>query len=121
MNKTRGIYELGLNGKTYKFQLNINALCEAESELNMTMTEFGDKMSMTVLRTVFWAGLHEFDESVDKKLAGEIISETGWLESVEIFTKSLTEALGTGEGKKGRSKKLDKEKNLEGQATLPKN
>lgn len=90
MNKERGILYITTESKKYPFKLSTNALCTIEQMSGRTVMDLTKSMGFTELRLCFWAGIHEYDESVDVKEVGEIIDEVGWDKANDLLLESLS-------------------------------
>lgn len=73
--------------KTYTLRFSANAICELEESVDKSivalLTEMAswvdapEKMRMSVVRLMFWAGLRDRHPDVDLKAAGELILAAG--------------------------------------------
>lgn len=86
-------------GKVFTLQFSINALCALEAELGTNeamdiQALIGERPSVTVLRTLFWAALIENHAGTSKEDAGKIMDALGLMQSAEIMTRALVMAMG---------------------------
>lgn len=76
-NPIKGEVPFIADGTSYIMVYSINALCALEDKLDMAIDELGARMSgnirMSMLRTVFWAGLIEH-HNLDEDEAGRLIA-----------------------------------------------
>lgn len=97
-DKRNGVLEIKAGEQTYKLQYTINALCELEDSLGISMADIekvlGDKPSLTNTRLLFWIGLREHHPEVDQKAAGAIMDQIGFAKAAGLATTALTHSFG---------------------------
>lgn len=98
-NKNRGEVSFDAGGKTYTLRYSIDAICEMEAELDKGFVAIAgdlsnpDKISVTLVRAVLWAGLREHHNEVTIKEAGELMVLAGGLTAVMfVISEALTHA-----------------------------
>lgn len=95
-NPHRGEVTFEVEGKPYKLCFSANALCEMESALNLGINEISERMSkveklrMTTVRAVFWAGLTDNHPDVSIKDAGLLISAISMARVVELIGEAFS-------------------------------
>jgi hypothetical protein len=98
-NHQTGRVKVEALGTVYTLQFSINALCALEAELGTNeamdiQALIGERPSVTVLRTLFWAALLEHQPGTRKEDAGAIMDALGLMQSAEIMTRALVMAMG---------------------------
>jgi hypothetical protein len=95
------------NGQTYKLRYSVDAMCALEEVCGgkgiiAIATDLQDpqKVSLTLIRKVIWAGLREHHPEVEVKAAGVLIEQIGGLmKAIELIQRGLEAA--SPEAKKG--------------------
>lgn len=80
MNRTKGTVQFSAGDQSYTLSYTTNALCILETDLGdaiWTAFESPDKMRISTMRTVFWAGLQEHHPSITKDAAGRVMDALG--------------------------------------------
>lgn len=100
-NPLRGEAPLKVGDVEYTLVFDINAMCEAEEFLDLTVREILSKLdSLIVVRGLIWAGLRAKHAEVTVKQAGAIIEAIGGADqALEVLGRGLTAAFP--EGKEG--------------------
>jgi len=111
-NALRGMTELRAGEEVYSLLLDINALCELESELDQSfdviLGRYSAGSSVSLVRALVWAGLrHSHPCSIEE--AGDIVTKAGVARAREAVEKALVSALPEEDSenpqKRGRTKK----------------
>lgn len=96
-NKNKGEVEFKAGGETYKLRFSIDSLCELEDlsgkGIAALAQELSDpaKVSIKLMRQVFWAGLRDNHPDINLKAAGELIVEAGGMLPVaELVGQAFT-------------------------------
>ncbi|HRY04517.1 MAG TPA: hypothetical protein P5256_15410 [Beijerinckiaceae bacterium] len=97
-NTQTGAVTVQAQGKQYTLKFSINALCALEAELGagdaMDLQQIiGERPSITVLRTLMWAGLQEHHPGTSKDDAGRIMDLVGLVPSTEAVTTALVASM----------------------------
>ena len=105
-NSLTGKIDCVADSKTWHLQFTINGLCALETELGAgeildVQKLIGEKPSMTMLRTLFWASLQENHPGTTKEQAGTIMSAVGLVRATELVSTALVAALGMVHGGDG--------------------
>lgn len=98
-NPHKGEVDFQAGDKTYTLRYSNNALCQLEEAMGKTIIEISnelaswakepDKVSLSTVRKVFWAGLGG-GKKMTLEAAGDIIDEAGGLSVVmEAISKAL--------------------------------
>jgi hypothetical protein len=72
-----------------------NALCELEDAIGMGVNAVATQMSdpstmrLTMVRTVFWAGLRDHHPDITLHQAGEIITDLSLTKAMELVSKAF--------------------------------
>lgn len=84
-NPHKGDVTFEAGGRSYTLRFSVDALCALEEvsgrgivALSTELSDM-DRVSLTLLRKVVWAGLREHHPDIDMKSAGELIVEAGGL------------------------------------------
>ncbi len=108
MNQHKGETQFTSNGQDYILKFNMNALCELEDGLGLSIHKILEKfstdvdnpekdidISLTDIRTMMRCGLnHSADSSIDDKKAGEIIDGLDIVyDALDLVGKALIAAL----------------------------
>lgn len=91
------------NDKNYQLRFNINAICAFESQAGISITELEGKVSLSLMRNLFWAGLLHENPDLTVNEAGEIMD--GVEGDTEDLTLMISEALESQLAKKKVAKK----------------
>lgn len=88
-NPHKGDYAFEAAGAQFTLCYSANAICELEDALDTSIVALSqdlaqaavhpEKARMSVIRTVFWAGLREHHPDVDVKAAGDLLMAAGGL------------------------------------------
>ena len=94
MADPRGAVTLAHGDETYTMRFSINALCAFEEHVGKSLMQVfseGEKaeLSVTMIRSLVWAGLTEDKPDLTLKEAGEIIQNVG----LEPMTEAMMEAV----------------------------
>jgi len=105
-NTQTGKIDVVADGKTWSLQFSINGLCVLEADLGASdltdiMGRMGATPSLTMLRTMFWAGLAEHHQGITKEEAGRIMQAVGLQRATEVVSLALMSALGVANGAAG--------------------
>lgn len=106
-NPHRGEVEFEAGGKTYKLSYSANALCELEDALGKSVNEIAALMQdtqnfrLSVVRTVFWAGLLDHNDGLDMKGAKAIFKHLDPVGAVELVSRAFSLTFPTREGDGG--------------------
>lgn len=94
-NKFRGDVSFESFEKTYTMRFSANALCEMEDALGMGVNAVATKlanpesMRLTMVRSVFWAGLHDHHPEITLRQAGEIITDISLTAAMGLVSKAF--------------------------------
>lgn len=95
-NAVKGEASFDADGQAYTLVLNINALCEAEDALGMSidaiLARYGTGLSVKLVRGLIWAALQE-KHPCDVKEAGRIIDAAGFLEAKAALEKAFVASM----------------------------
>jgi hypothetical protein len=97
MNPVKGEVGFEAGGESYTLRYSIDALCELEAAAGMGTPAIArvladeDKLSLTLLRQIMWAGLRDHHPDVDLKAAGELIVLAGGASVVMGFVERAFE------------------------------
>jgi hypothetical protein len=97
-NIHRGDIEFTVDKKVYTLRYSINAMCDLEERLGQSVVEVGTlmsdpaKLSMSVIRSIFWAGLRDHHEAITETEAGRIMSALGIVEASQMIAKAFASA-----------------------------
>lgn len=107
-NPMKGEVAFTAGDDTYTLVYSINALVTLEDKLQIATSQIGEllgeRMSMTSLRTLFWAGLIDRHDCSEQE-AGNLISEVGIAKSAELIGEALSKAFPEAGKSKGRPQK----------------
>ena len=128
MNQHKGETQFKSNGQDYILKFNMNALCELEDALGLSIHKILEKfstdkdnpdkdidISLTEIRTMMRCGLnHSADSIIDDTKAGEIIDGLDVVyEALDLVGKGLIAALAQEQEEAGaKKKKKEPEANL---------
>jgi hypothetical protein len=112
-NPHRGEVSFDADGKSYTLHFSTNAICELEDKLDRSFVSISndlakavsapDKIRMTTLRAIFWAGLQDHHPEIDLKAAGKLILSTGGMLGVmNLITEGFARAFPDPETKGAR-------------------
>jgi len=112
VNKEKGETELKVGEETYTLKLDINAICEIESVLKMSIGAaldriMNDPTEVTICRAILFGALSANHPEVDIKKTGEILNIIGLNDAVNLAKESVYIAFPTKKktGKGGARKK----------------
>lgn len=96
-NPHKGEVSFDAGGKSYTLSFSVDAICKLEGACDgrgivALSDELSDmqRVSMTLLRKVMWAGLQEHHSDIDLKAAGElIVAAGGMIVAVGIIGKAF--------------------------------
>jgi hypothetical protein len=94
-NPHRGEVPFDLDGKSYKLAYSINALCELEDQMGKSVVEIADLLSkperlhVSAVRTLFWAGLLDNHPGVTPEEAGNIMTGLGIVPALGLVAKTF--------------------------------
>lgn len=94
-NPNRGQVALKAGDRDYMLSYSVNSLCELEDELELpiasivTTMQTPDKLRMTFVRALVWAGLQDHHDDVSIKDAGLIIGDAGFQPSMEAVREAF--------------------------------
>jgi hypothetical protein len=83
-------------GQRYVLGFSAESVARLEDELGMTMFQIGKRMEdpttfrMSMLRTVFWAGLLDKQEDMDVEAARRVFAQLKVQEAVTLVAKAMT-------------------------------
>jgi hypothetical protein len=95
-NPHKGEVSFESKGQSYKLSFSANALCELEDALNKNVNEISalmqnkDQFRMSMLRTVFWAGLLDHQPGIQIEAAKEILSGITPLEAISWTMRAFS-------------------------------
>lgn len=100
-NALKGIVDVQACGGIYKLQFTINGMCEFEAAAERSFIEFvqslskgGDRLLLSDLRLLIWAGFQEHHPSMTLRQAGEIITDLGGLgPTMDIIQDAIGKAM----------------------------
>lgn len=99
-NPHKGEVSFESKGAGYKLSFSANALCELEDALGKNVNEIGaimqdkGKFRMSMLRTVFWAGLLDHQPGTDMETAKQILSGVAPLDAISWTMRAFSLAYG---------------------------
>lgn len=94
-NPHRGEVTFEVEGKRYTLSFSANALCEMESALNLGVNEIAarlgqaEKLRITTVRAVFWAGLTDHHDGITIKDAGALLTQIKMPRAVELIGEAF--------------------------------
>jgi len=98
-NLVRGVVDLKAGDDTYSLLLDINALCEAEGALDMTLdvilAQYAAGTSARLVRALVWAGLRAH-HPCGMEEAGQIVARAGFVQAKDAIERALVAALPEG-------------------------
>lgn len=103
-NPIKGEVAFESGGDRYKLSYSTNALCELEDALNMSVNEIGKLMStpekfrMSMVRTIFWAGLIDNHPDFDIKTVGQLLRHVNPSEAIDLISRAFTLAFPEAQG-----------------------
>lgn len=98
-NAHRGEVALQAGAATYRLCFTIDALCQLEDRLDLSIVEISERMKegavrLSMMRALLWAGLQTHHAPIDEKTAGELIGEIGALELMNGVMVAMNRAFG---------------------------
>ena len=100
---------VSIGGKTYNLRYGINALASLEDKLDKPISDIGELMGksvrVTLLRTLFWAGLIHNNPDITEIEAGDIMDNA---ENIVAISEKVVEALTASFSSGDDSKKVPK-------------
>lgn len=98
-NAHRGEVVLKAGAATYRLCFNIDALCQLEDRLDLSVVQISERMEggtprLSLLRALLWAGLQTHHAPIDEKTAGELIGEIGAVELMGHIMLAMNRAFG---------------------------
>ncbi len=96
-NPLKGDHAIRIGGRDYTLRYSVNACCELEDAAGRCIGEIvaslddGDRMSVKLMRQVFWAGLIEH-HGVSHKEAGDLMSEAGFEAAAQAIGAAFAKA-----------------------------
>lgn len=95
-NQIRGVTRLSVGDADYALVLDINALCELETQLesdfDVILSRYAAGTSVTLVRALLWAGLRAQHPCTIKE-AGDIVQRCGFTAVKDAVEKALVNAL----------------------------
>src|SRR5690606_20676187 len=94
-NPYRGSVALQVGDQAYTLSFSVNALCELEDLLEMSVAKVGAIMNdpegvrMTTVRALVWGALRDHHSEIDLKGAGDIASTAGIPACMEAIGKAF--------------------------------
>ncbi|WP_315920440.1 hypothetical protein [Mesorhizobium sp. SP-1A] len=98
-NRERGEVAFDALGQSWTLKLGTNAMCEIEDATGKTFSEVGELMgdqkrvTIKLMRTVFWGALREQHEDVTIKQAGAVIDDIGMQEAGRLIGEAFQAAM----------------------------
>lgn len=97
-NPHKGDVAIKAGGAEYTFRFSIDALCQLEEHTGKTFMEIANvlqsgNVSMSLTRSLVWAGLREHHPKVSVKEAGDLIIQAGGIAGI---MPTIAEALAAG-------------------------
>lgn len=101
-NPHRGEVALQAGEDTYRFCFTIDALCQLEERLDLSIVEISGLLNqgavrLKVLRAILWAGLQTHHAPIDEKAAGELIGQIGAVPLMGAIVSAMNQAFGADE------------------------
>lgn len=91
-NPNKGEVAFDAGGKSYTLHFSTNAICELEDKLDRSFIAISselakaasapEKIRLTTLRAIFWAGLQDHHPDIDLKAAGKLVVAAGGMAGV---------------------------------------
>jgi hypothetical protein len=97
-NINKGEVEFTSGKKVYTLSFSTNAMCDLEDRLGKSIVEIGGLMSdtsnvrITLMRTIFWAGLRDHHEAMTEVEAGRLMDAVGLIEASQMIAKAFAAA-----------------------------
>jgi tail tube GTA-gp10-like protein len=97
-NPHKGEIAFTLDKTVYTLRYSINAMCELEDRMGTTVVEIGalmsdpTKLSIGMVRSIFWAGLRDHHEVVTEQDAGRLMDALGLVNAAQMIGKAFTAA-----------------------------
>jgi hypothetical protein len=94
-NPMRGEIPFEADGASYRLSFSVNALCELEDHLSQGITQIiamlqdPDKLRLSQVRAVFWAGLRDHHNDVDLGAAGDLMTAMGNVVAIDLIGKAF--------------------------------
>jgi hypothetical protein len=98
-NRERGEVAFDALGQGWTLKLGTNAMCEIEDATGKTFSEVGEimgdpaRVTIRMMRTVFWGALRDHHEDVTLKQAGTIIDAIGMQEAGRLIGEAFQAAM----------------------------
>lgn len=98
-NKERGEIAFDALGQSWTLKLGTNAMCEIEDAIGKTISEIGEVMgdqkrvTIKLMRTVFWGALRDHHEDITVKQAGGIIDAIGMQQAGRLIGEAFQAAM----------------------------
>lgn len=98
-NKERGEIAFDALEQSWTLKLGTNAMCEIEDATGKTICEVGEVMgdqkrvTIKLMRTVFWGALRDHHEDITVKQAGGIIDAIGMQEAGRLIGEAFQAAM----------------------------
>lgn len=88
-----------VGGVTYRLCFTIDALCQLEDRLDLSVVQISERMQsgaprLSIMRAILWAGLQTHHAPIDEKAAGELIGEIGAVELMGHIMTAMNRAFG---------------------------
>lgn len=98
-NAHRGEVALQAGEATYRLCFTIDALCQLEDRLDLSIVQISERMQggtprLSLMRALLWAGLQTHHAPIDEKTAGELIGEIGAVELMNGVMAAMNRAFG---------------------------
>jgi hypothetical protein len=96
MSNTKGEVIIEADGKNYTLKFSVNALCLLEAETGKGFPKLAgelsdpDKVTLTLMRQLVWAGLQEHHRDVTIQLAGDLIVGAG---GMTVIMQKISQAI----------------------------
>jgi hypothetical protein len=90
-NPHKGEIAFEAEGRSYVLRFSIDAICQLEAETNRGIVSLigelqdPEKMSLTMVRRILWAGLQEHQPDLSLKDAGELIPAAGGMANLLVM------------------------------------
>jgi tail tube GTA-gp10-like protein len=97
-NAKKGEVEFTHDKKVYTLRYSINAMCELEDRMGQSVVAIGALMSdpgrvkISMMRTMFWAGLRDHHEAMTEADAGRLMDGIGLVEAGQMIAKAFEAA-----------------------------
>lgn len=101
-NPHRGEVALICGATTYRLTFTIDALCQLEDRLDLSIVQISERMQqgtprLSLMRALLWAGLQTHHAPINEVQAGELIGQIGMVNLMGAVLEAMNRAFGEDE------------------------